>query len=171
MLRNILLIVLTSFVLSGCLKGSNGSEEMCSYDPCAVKATANEELAIQSYLTNNGIQGAIKHCSGMYYVIDAPGTGKTPGVCNDVTVNYVGTLTNGNKFDETTSSSGVTFNLRQVILGWKSGIPLIKEGGRIRLFIPPSLGYGNQDQKDRNGNVIIPAGSILIFDVELKQVY
>jgi len=170
MLRNLVLIVLASLVLSSCLKGSNG-EGVCNYDPCAVKATANEELAIQTYLTNNGIQGAVKHCSGMYYVIDAPGTGKTPGVCNDVTVNYVGTLTNGNKFDETTSSAGVTFNLNQVILGWKSGIPLIKEGGHIRLFIPPSLGYGNREMSARPGYSGIPAGSILVFDVELKQVY
>lgn len=169
MLRNIVLITLFSFVLSSCIKGSSGND-VCNYDPCAVKASANEEQAIQIYLTNNGIQ-ADKHCSGMYYKIETPGTGKKPNVCSYVTVNYVGTLTNGNKFDETTPITGPrSFPLTGVILGWQNGIPLINEGGRIRLFIPPSLGYGNQDRKDENGNLVIPAGSILIFDVELKQV-
>lgn len=169
MLRNIVLITLFSFVLSSCIKGSSGND-VCNYDPCAVKASANEEQAIQTYLTNNGIQ-ADKHCSGMYYKVEAPGTGKTPNVCSYVTVNYVGTLTNGNKFDETTAITGpVTFTLREVILGWQNGIPLIKEGGRIRLFIPPSLGYGNREMSGKPGYSGIPAGSILIFDVELTKV-
>lgn len=167
MLKNIAFIGLISIALSGCLKGSTAND-MCNYDPCAVKASANEEQAIETYLENNNIV-ALKHCSGLYYTIDAPGTGKTPEVCSNITVNYSGKLTNGTQFDAS-SNGPVTFLLRNVIAGWKNGIPLIKEGGRIRLFIPPSLGYGNRDVPDRNGNVAIPAGSILIFDVELKQV-
>lgn len=167
MLKNIALIGLISISLSGCLKGSTAND-MCSYDPCAVKASANEQQAIETYLGNNNID-AEKHCSGLYYTIETPGTGRTASVCSNITVDYTGKLTNGNQFDAS-SSGPVTFLLRNVITGWKSGIPLIKEGGRIRLFIPPSLGYGNQDVKDRNGIVVIPGGSILIFDVELKQV-
>jgi len=167
MLKNIALIGLISISLSGCLKGSTATD-MCNYDPCAVKASINEQQAIETYLENNNII-AEKHCSGMYYAIEALGTGKTAGVCNNITVNYTGKFTNGNQFDAS-SNGPVTFLLRDVITGWKSGIPLVKEGGRIRLFIPPSLGYGNQDVRDRNGNIVIPGGSILVFDVELKQI-
>jgi FKBP-type peptidyl-prolyl cis-trans isomerase FkpA len=167
MLKNIALIGLISISLSGCLKGSTAND-MCNYDPCAVKASLNEQEAIETYLGNNNID-AEKHCSGLYYTIETPGTGKTAGVCSNITVNYTGKLTNGSQFDAS-SSGPVTFLLRDVIAGWKNGIPLVKEGGHIRLFVPPSLGYGNQDYKDRYGNVVIPGGSILIFDVELKQV-
>ena len=167
MLKNIIILGLVSISLSGCLKGSTASD-MCNYDPCAIKASANEEQAVETYLENNNID-AVKHCSGLYYKVEAPGSGKTAAVCSNITVNYTGRLTNGNQFDAS-SSGPVTFLLRDVITGWKNGIPLVKEGGKIRLFIPPSLGYGNQDVRDRNGSVVIPGGSILIFDVELKQV-
>ena len=167
MLKNISFIVLVSLFLSSCLKGTTASE-VCNYDACAVKAPSSEDQAVQAYLTNNNIDDAIKHCSGVYYRIESAGTGKTPGVCDNITINYQGRLTNGNVFDQSTNP--VTFQLGQLILGWRNGIPLIKEGGRIHLYIPPTLGYGNQDVKDRNGNVAIPGGSILVFEVELKQV-
>ena len=54
-----------------------------------------------------------------------------------------------------------------LIEGWKMGLPLIQKGGKIRLYIPPSLGYGPNDLKDRNNNVVIPGNSILIFDITL----
>lgn len=166
MLKNFAFVVFASFLLSSCFKGSD-NREMCNYDACLVKASDNEVQAVQTYLTNNNIQ-AEKHCSGLFYRIETPGTGKTAGVCDNITINYKGSLTNGNVFDQSTNP--VTFQLGQLITGWKNAIPLIKEGGRIHLYIPSSLGYGNQDYKDRNGNVIIPGGSILVFEVELKQV-
>ena len=57
------------------------------------------------------------------------------------------------------------FMLNGVIPGWTDGIPLIKQGGRIHLYIPPSLGYGNRAVES------IPANSILLFDVTLDTVY
>jgi FKBP-type peptidyl-prolyl cis-trans isomerase FkpA len=46
-------------------------------------------------------------------------------------------------------------------MGWKLGLPLIKAGGKIKLYLPPSLGYGNSV----SGN--IPANSILVFEITL----
>ncbi|HYH14410.1 MAG TPA: FKBP-type peptidyl-prolyl cis-trans isomerase [Flavisolibacter sp.] len=169
MLKNLTIVVLASLFLSSCLKGTDAGD-MCNYDPCQFKASNNEIQAVQTYLTNNNIE-AVQHCSGMFYKIENAGTGTTPGVCSSITVNYVGSLTNGNKFDESSAHGGPqTFILRQVVAGWQNGVPLIKEGGRIRLFIPPSLGYGNREMPAQTGYSGIPAGSILIFDVELKQV-
>jgi FKBP-type peptidyl-prolyl cis-trans isomerase FkpA len=104
----------------------------------------------------------------MYYSIDAAGSGNTPTICSYVSVKYKGMLTNGNIFDQ--SSSPVSFQLGGLIESWKKGIPLIKPGGKIKLYCPPSLAYGSQVIKDGSGNVVIPANSILIFEVELVSV-
>ena len=150
-------LVIASF--SGCLKSD--IEDPCEYDPCATKATAAEIQSVQDYLNANSIV-ATQHCSGIFYVVDIQGNGATPQVCSNVTVNYEGKLTNGTVFDA--SSSPVTFNLSQVIKGFKNGMLQVKSGGSIRIFIPPSLGYGEYQQ----GN--IPANSILIFTVTLVSV-
>ena len=159
MLKQIVLglVIVASF--SGCLK-NNDATPTCNYDPCQYKAPASEIQAVQDYLTANNINAA-QHCSGFFYVIDDAGTGKTPTACSGVNVTYAGTLTNGSTFDDGTTDLSLT----RVIPGWISGIPLIKEGGRIHLYIPPSLGYGDQP------NGPIPANSILIFDVTLNTVY
>jgi FKBP-type peptidyl-prolyl cis-trans isomerase FkpA len=57
----------------------------------------------------------------------------------------------------------------QLIQGWANAIPLIKEGGKITMYVPPSQGYGNRPV-EQNNTVIIPANSIIIFDVELLTV-
>ncbi len=160
---SVIVVVATVAVLNGCSK--SGSNTNCSYDPCAVKAPANEITQLETYLSGAGITTAVKHCSGLYYEISAPGADKTPGVCSYVTVNYKGMLTNGNVFDQTTTASGpASFTLLSLIEGWKKGIPLIKQGGKIRLYLPPSLGYGSAAVGS------IPANSILIFDIELVAV-
>lgn len=105
----------------------------------------------------------MKTDSGLYYVIDEPGTGKQPTPTSNVTVAYKGYFTNKTVFDAG-STIGVTFNLQQVIKGWTEGIPYFKEGGSGKLLIPATLGYGSNYY---NG---IPAGSVLIFDVKLISV-
>ncbi|MEP6747328.1 MAG: FKBP-type peptidyl-prolyl cis-trans isomerase [Bacteroidota bacterium] len=160
--------VIITVVLVSCYKNKVNTTT-CDYDPCALKASANEIAAVESYLAGAGITTATKHCSGLYYQIMSPGTGPVPTVCSYVSVNYKGSLTNGTVFDQTTATPA-SFSLISLIESWKKGIPLIKQGGKIRLYVPPSLGYGPTDQKDQNGNVVIPANSILIFDIELVDV-
>jgi FKBP-type peptidyl-prolyl cis-trans isomerase len=82
-------------------------------------------------------------------------------------VNYVGTLTNGTKFDSS-YDKGQPYTFRigagQVIAGWDQGVPGMKVGGKRRLTIPPSLGYGSQ----ANGS--IPPNSTLVFEVDLVSI-
>lgn len=159
----IAVLVIAAVGLNACSKSSSNTN--CNYDACALKAPANEITQLETYLSGAGITTAVKHCSGLYYEITAPGADKTPGVCSYVTVNYKGMLTNGNVFDQTTTASGpASFTLISLIEGWKKGIPLIKQGGKIRLYLPPSLGYGS------SAVGTIPANSILIFDIELLGV-
>jgi len=95
------------------------------------------------------------------------GTGATAATGDTVTVNYVGTLTDGSKFDSSYDrNQPFTFKLGagQVIAGWDQGVVGMRVGGKRRLTIPPNLGYGSQ----RNGP--IPASSTLIFEIELLSI-
>ena len=151
-------------LLSSC---SKKVDNKCQYDPCAIAAPAAEVTQLEAYLSSNSIT-ATKHCSGMYYTIDAAGSGTSATACSTVGVTYKGQLTNGNVFDQRTTS----FGLDQVIAAWTKGVPLIKTGGKIKLYCPPSLAYGSQVVRDPvTGNTVIPANSILIFEVELINVY
>ena len=92
-----LISALISLTLSSCLKGDTSN--MCTYNPCYLAAPASEIQAVQNYLTSNNIT-ATQHCSGMFYKIDAYGSGKTADVCSGLSVKYKGQLTNGTVFDE-----------------------------------------------------------------------
>ncbi len=95
------------------------------------------------------------------------GTGTEAVSGKKVTVNYLGTLTNGTKFDSSYDrNEPFTFNLGagEVIAGWDQGITRMKVGGKRKLTIPPSLGYGSQDLGS------IPPNSTLVFEVELLKV-
>ena len=89
-----------------------------------------------------------------------------PGACSTVTVKYKGTLTNGTGFDSSykVAPDGYPFQLGQLIPGWQIGIPLVKSGGSINLYIPPSLGYG------ASGSGPIPPNAILIFKIDLVNI-
>ncbi|XZF14704.1 FKBP-type peptidyl-prolyl cis-trans isomerase [Chitinophagaceae bacterium MMS25-I14] len=117
--------------------------------------------SVRQYLTANNITNAVFDSRGFYYSISDSGTGRRPTACNTVLVDYVGTYTNGYVFDR---NHAVSFLLTQVIDGWKLGIPLVKEGGVINLYLPPSLGYG------ATGTATIPANTVLIFTVNMVQI-
>ena len=128
----------------------------------AEKQAEKDEVTLQDYISAHNLN-ATATGSGLYYVIEAPGTG--PG-CNSnstVTVAYTGYLTNGEVFDQS-DPTGATFNLQQVIQGWTEGIPYFKEGGSGKLLLPSALGYGPQ------GSGPIPGNTVLIFDVVLLDV-
>ncbi|GAA4292089.1 FKBP-type peptidyl-prolyl cis-trans isomerase [Aestuariibaculum suncheonense] len=127
-----------------------------------VNYKTENDIQIQEYLTENNIE-AQSTGSGLYYVINEPGTGVYPTSSDKVTVAYTGSFLDGNIFGESTVS-GSTVALDQVIEGWKEGIPYFNEGSKGTLYIPSHLGYGNYYY---NG---IPGGSVLIFDIELKSV-
>jgi FKBP-type peptidyl-prolyl cis-trans isomerase FkpA len=144
-------------ILSSCNKDK---DEACPYTDPNITVPAAEITALETYLASKNITNAVKDPRGFYYTITTAGTGTTPGLCSSVTVFYAGKLTNEVIFDQTTGSPR-SFTLGQLIPGWIKGIPLVKSGGRILLYLPPSMGYGNQ------ANGIIPANSILIFDIDL----
>lgn len=154
-------IPVIAVVLAVLFFACNKKDNSCDYNSCAYVAPASEIQAVQTYLTNNAIV-ATQHCSGVFYKIETTGSGKNPTPCSGIYVKYKGMLTNGSVFDQQTSA--VSFNLGSLITGWRNALPLISAGGRMILYVPPSLGYGNQTVGS------IPANSILIFEIDLVTV-
>lgn len=102
--------------------------------------------------------------SGLKYTDIVEGNGPTPQNGQMLSVHYTGTLQNGTKFDSSVDK-GQPYQFRlgtgAVIKGWDEGLLTMKVGGKRKLIVPPSLGYG------AGGTSSIPANSILNFDVEL----
>ncbi len=95
------------------------------------------------------------------------GQGDIAAAGDTVTVNYVGTLTNGQVFDSSISRNEpftFTLGVGQVIRGWDEGLVGMRVGGKRRLIIAPDFAYG------QNAVGPIPANSTLVFEVELLSV-
>ncbi|NCU05661.1 MAG: peptidylprolyl isomerase [Chitinophagaceae bacterium] len=162
-------LVMAVAVLTACKKKNEG----CPYEAENTNASAQEETMVTDYISANNITGAAELGStGMYYVIDVQGNTNKPALCSTVVVKYTGKLTNGTIFDQTQSGASASFTLGTVIEGWNRSLPLIGEGGKIRLYIPPALGYGEYGSFNPNtGIYVIPKNAVLIFDIELVSVY
>jgi peptidylprolyl isomerase len=103
--------------------------------------------------------------SGLKYVDLVVGTGAAVKTGDHVSVNYVGKLIDGTKFDASADHGG-TFDYVQgvtaLIAGWTEGTSTMKVGGKRKLIIPPQLGYGMQGAGDA-----VPPNATLIFEIEM----
>ncbi|HEX8906644.1 MAG TPA: FKBP-type peptidyl-prolyl cis-trans isomerase [Longimicrobiaceae bacterium] len=110
--------------------------------------------------------------SGLKYADIIVGTGAEAHVGDQVQVHYIAWLANGTGFDTSHGGNPYVFTIGagNTLEGFDEGVRGMKVGGRRRLIIPPSLGYGNVVQTDGSGRVVVPANSTLIFDVDLVSV-
>lgn len=96
------------------------------------------------------------------------GTGKPAKAGAIAVVHYTGWLTNGTKFDSSVDRRQpfeFVLGRGQVIKGWDQGVATMKVGDKVKLTIPPDLGYGA-----RGAGGAIPPNATLVFEVELLDV-
>lgn len=134
------------------------------------KRAANGETAKASgeaYLAaNKKKKDIITRKSGLQYKVISMGKGKQPSADSSITAHYKGSLVDGRVFDSSYQrNQPATFNVGQVIPGWKEVLPLMHEGDKWQVFIPSELAYGERGQ----GQTIGP-NEVLIFDIELIKV-
>lgn len=128
-------------------------------------AEKNQKSGEEFLAKNKEKEGVKTTESGLQYQVIQEGTGRSPKDNDTVRVHYTGTLVNGEKFDSSVDrGQPAEFPVNGVIPGWTEALKMMKEGGKWKLFIPPSLAYGPQ------GRPGIPPNSVLIFDVELIKV-
>jgi len=128
-------------------------------------AEKNKQEA-EAFLAENKTKEGVKTTdSGLQYQVIEEGTGPSPKPTDIVKVHYRGTLIDGTEFDSSYKrDEPAQFVVNQVIPGWQEAMPMMKVGGKWKLFIPPDLAYGPR----RQGQHIGP-NSLLIFEVELLE--
>jgi len=162
LMKNIIKLTVLFAVIAfgiGCNK-KDSTTTTCPYtqnDIDNIYAPTSEVNALSEFIERDSIEATLDP-RGFYYKIDTVGTYSKPQPCANITINYIGKLTNGKIFDQ---AKNVQFNLGDLITGWKVGLPLVGKSGRIILYLPPSFAYGGSEI---NG---IPPNSILIFSIDL----
>ena len=112
-------------------------------------------------------EGVKKDPSGFYYEILKTGEGPSPTMDNTVRLHYHGTLIDGTVFDSSVErGQPASFPMNGVIKGFSGGLTKTQVGGKIRIYIPSELGYGDNP---RPGGKIKP-GDTLIFECELLEI-
>ena len=153
-IKRIVAVLLCFVVAASCKKSSE-----TSYDDQVKK----DDQLITEYIAKNNLT-MTKHSSGMYFEVISPGSGYGAVASSTITVNYEGRLLDGTVFDKTTTKP-MSFKLADVIRGWQIGIPLIENGGKIRLIVPSNLAYGSYPP-----SASIPKHAVLDFTIEILSI-
>lgn len=116
---------------------------------------------------NKDREGVITLPSGLQYKVIREGSDVRAKETDTVEVHYVGTLIDGTEFDSSYSrNEPAKFPLNRVIPAWTEGMQLVGEGGKIILYVPSNLGYG-----ENGAGGIIGPNSTLIFEVEVNKIF
>lgn len=126
------------------------------------EAEAGRKSAAEFLAKNKKEPGVKVTKSGLQYLVERKGTGPTPTLKDAVKCHYRGTLVSGEQFDSSYDRGlPANFPVKGVIAGWTEALQLMRVGEKIKLFIPPELGYGSSARPH------IPPNSVLIFEMEL----
>lgn len=133
------------------------------------KIQAQKALEEQTkFLAENAKDSTVKVTpKGVQYKVLKEGAGISPKVGEKVQVHYVGTLLDGTEFDNSVKrGEPLEFPVNAVIEGWQDLLQVMKEGMKVKAWIPSALAYGEAGVPP-----MIPANAMLVFEVELLKVY
>ncbi|MFA6962863.1 MAG: FKBP-type peptidyl-prolyl cis-trans isomerase [Opitutaceae bacterium] len=132
----------------------------------AAAGAAKQSEAGNKFLADNKARkGVVTTESGLQYEVLVEGKGAKPNPDQSVEVHYHGTLIDGTVFDSSVQrGETISFPVTGVIPGWVEALQLMPIGSKWKLTIPADLAYGNRAQG------AIPAGSVLVFEVELISI-
>lgn len=153
------------------LKKSLAATVLLAVGMSALTACLDDATGVDCQPFSNQVTGnsgdTIETQIGLRYLQLAQGASQQESRwCSTLQVEYTGMLEDETEFDSGTLT--FTPGVENLIPGFVFGVVGMRVGEQRRLFIPPNLGYGNQDVRDpQTGDVVIPANSDLIFDVEL----
>ena len=135
-----------------------GTENQVSSDP-------------RTFLARNAKEeGVVTTASGLQYRILEAGRGARPTARDVVQVDYDGYLTDGKEFESTREQGPATFPVMGVVPGFAEAVQLMQRGTKLRIWLPPELAYGTEERTDpQTGKVVIPANSVLQFDMVLRD--
>lgn len=128
-------------------------------------------IALQSHSTRVDFRGVVLRdltqalASGVRWLDLQEGAGEAVTANDKVTVHYIAHLSTGKRFaNSVEKNKPVSVELRDVIPGWREGIPGMKVGGKRRLVVPPAMAYGEKGFKE-----IVPPNSTLVYEIELLE--
>ena len=133
------------------------------------KAAAKKALDEQAqFLAKNVLDSTVKVTTkGVQYKVIKDGAGISPKVSDKVQVHYIGSLLDGTEFDNSVKrGEPLEFPVNAVIEGWQDLLQVMKEGMKVKAWIPSALAYGEAGVPP-----MIPANALLVFEVELLKVY
>jgi len=132
------------------------------------KKSSASKMAGQRFLDSIAKQpGVVKLPSGLQYkVLKAGSDTEHPKITDTVKFHYKGSLADGTEFDNSyTRGEPLIHPVSQLVPGWTEALQLMTPGSKWILYIPSSLGYGDQGAGD-----VIPPGATLVFEVELLEI-
>jgi peptidylprolyl isomerase len=157
-IRSALLLAAPALLLTGCMKELTGPD--CIPKPYTTASTSGDTITTST---------------GLRYIETQVGLGTISDWCDVVVVHYDAFLQDGTRFDTTRDEENIPLDfvpgIGGFIDGFEQGVIGIRVSGRRRLIIPPTLGFGSEPRRDRAGNIIVPANSTLIYDIELVQLF
>ena len=134
----------------------------CVQDSPNIKQIEN----MQFFIDNKTDINVIEVEDGLQYLVIQSGDqeGKNPKLDQVITAHFHGTLTNGNIFWSSLDTEPLKIELSKLIIGCQKIISMMKKGDKWKVFIDPTMAYGEE------GRPGIPSNSILVFEIELLAI-
>ena len=126
----------------------------------AVMTAMSPDQFLAANAKKKGVQTT---ADGVEYQVIEAGAGDKPTAADIALIEYRGSLLNGTQFDASKPGQPVALPVGQVVPGFAEAMMLMPRGAKYRVWIPPQLGYGAQD------NGPIPANSVLVFDITMRD--